>query len=478
VPLLLLFILALAGCATTAATPMSPAPAAAAAIVQAPAAPVAPTAAAAPAPAATVAPAVAVAPEPAAPATAAAEPDDDDDSEAVDDGEVADEGESHEAVAEGNGELRYTTDLSDGELERRWKLAPATLGSMSVGFVDAGRLVNGERFPDGPDWVVVTPEKTYGTHETVAYLEAAIRKVRAEHPEAPPLRVNQIGVKDGGYLRPHKSHQSGRDCDLGFYYPTVDPVREREREKYINVGLNWALLKAIISETDVQLILVDKHVQKVLYDYALAHGEDKAWLDSLFHAGHASLIQHARRHRDHFHVRFYNPRAQELGRRVAPLLAQQPEYNVAMHKVHNGDNLGKIALKYGSSVQALRKANHLSGNAIRAGITLTVPLRGACTHCPVPPAVVIPERRLSPAMRAALAAKPAPAPAAPRPETQVAAAPAPASPPEPAPVKDPVKDPIAAPPTTLPTAAAPVPADAVNPAVPAAHAAAAATSAP
>ena len=362
---------------------------------------------------------MAVAAAPAAPAEEAKDAKDDDGDDDSDDADVAEEGESHEGADQGGGELRYTKDLSDAELERLWKASPSLLGSMSVGFVDAGRVVNSERMPDGKDWTVVTPEKTYGTHETIAYLEKAIAAVRAAHPDAPLLRVNQIGAHDGGYLRPHKSHQSGRDVDLAFYYPTDEVVRAREREKYINVPLCWELLKSIIQNTDVQLVLLDKHVQKVIYDYALKQGEDKDWLDSLFHNGHDSLIQHARRHRDHFHVRFFNPRAQELGRRVAPLLAQQPEYNVAMHKVHNGDSLGRIALKYGSTVQAIRKANHMSNNFVRAGVTLTVPLRGACTHCPIPPAIVVPERRLSPAMLAARA----PAPTVGTPVVAVAAAP-------------------------------------------------------
>src|SRR5262249_35471441 len=155
----------------------------------------------------------------------------------------------------------------------------------------------------------------------------AIHEVRAQFPNAPPLRVNQISAKDGGWLRPHKSHQNGRDVDLAFYYPSAEPVRAREREKYIDVAKTWALLKALVTHG---------RVQKVLYDYALKSGEDKAWLDSLFN-GPTPLVQHARRHRDHMHVRLFSPRAQELGRRVAPLLALRPEQNVRMHRVKRGD---------------------------------------------------------------------------------------------------------------------------------------------
>jgi LysM repeat protein len=328
-------------------------------------------------------------------AEAAEEAEDEGDEEVAADVASADEGEEPVAnagpVPEGP---LYTAELSDEELKQRWKSDPASLGSVSVGFVESGRMVNSVRFPAGEDWLVVSPDKAWATQETVDYLAQAIRAVRARYPNAPPLRVNQLSSKDGGYLRPHKSHQNGRDVDLGFYYPTVDPIRERAREKYIDPELNWALIRALVTHTDVQMILVDHRVQKVIYDYALRSGEDKAWLDSLFHAGANSIVKHAKRHRDHFHVRFFNPRAQELGRRIAPLLALQPDQNIAMHRVRSGDTLGAIALRYNSSVQALRKANRIRGSMLSIGQVLSVPLRGPCTRCPVPPPLVLPQRRL------------------------------------------------------------------------------------
>lgn len=309
----------------------------------------------------------------------------------------ADEGESHDAaVPPGTPEIRYTADLSEAELERMWKESPESLGSISLGFTDEGRLVNGERFPDGEGWTVVDPEKSYATHETVEAVITAVKQVRAQFPDAPPLRVNQISAREGGWLRPHKSHQNGRDVDLAFYYPSAEPVRAREREKYIDKQKTWALLKALVTRTDVQMVLMDKRVQKVLYDQALKNGEDKAWLDSLFN-GADPLVKHARRHRDHLHVRFFAPRAQELGRRVAPLLAMRPEQNVRMHRVKRGDTLGGIAARYGSSVALLRKKNGLKNNFLHLSQVLQVPLMGPCTKCPVPPPVVIPERRLPPA---------------------------------------------------------------------------------
>jgi murein endopeptidase len=330
-----------------------------------------------------------------------------------------DETEASDPSAEGSG-LQYTAELSDEELERQWKEAPSQLGSISVGFVHSGRIVNSVRFPESQDWLVVSPEKAYATQETIDYLTRAIRELRARYPDAPLLRINQISARDGGYMRPHKSHQNGRDVDLGFYYPNGNIVRAREREKYIDPVMNWALIRAIVTHTDVQVILVDRRVQKVLYDHAVRIGEDKAWLDSLFHRGERSLIKHARGHRDHFHVRFFNPRAQELGRRIAPLLALQPEHNLAMHRVRSGDTLGAIALRYNSTVSSIRNANRIRGALLRIGQVLSVPLRGPCTRCPVPPPVVVPPRLLPVELQVKTAVKEEAPPESPAPTTTAA----------------------------------------------------------
>ncbi len=318
-----------------------------------------------------------------------------------DDGPVAEEQESREPAVPGTADLdRYSADLSDAKLAELWRDRPEALGCMSMGFADEGRLINGRPFPSGEDWIVVSPDKSWGTSETIAYVITAIEHVKARFPEAPRVRINRVSGREGGYLKPHKSHQSGRDVDLGFYYPTETPVRIRAREKAINVALNWELIKSLAVYTDIQLILVDRRVQRILYRYALRKGEDRGWLDSLFKRrsahGRPPLIQHARKHRDHFHLRFYNPRAQELGRRVTPLLAQRPDQNLVMHRVRRGENLGSIARRYHSSVKVLKKANRLRSSRLKLSQVLRVPLRGPCTRCPLPPPLMLPERRLPP----------------------------------------------------------------------------------
>lgn len=328
---------------------------------------------------------------------------------AADDEAAEEEGE--DAAEPGDGELAdpraealnangilYSTDLSDEDLLKIWTEEPSKLGSISVGLVEAGRLINGVPMPTGDAWSIVDPQNAFGTQETVEFIQAAANAVRAQFEKAPALRINHIGKASGGYIRPHQSHQAGRDVDLGFYYPHgEDPGRlSKKRELAMDLAMNWALVKSLVTTADVQFILVDKRIQARLYDFALKQGEDKAWLDKLFHAGFASLIRHARGHRDHFHVRFYSGRSQELGRRIQPLLAKQPEQNLVIHRVKKGDTLGGLAAKYNSGVKMIQKANGMTSTALRVGRTLNIPLRGPCTNCPVAPPLVVPPRCLPP----------------------------------------------------------------------------------
>ncbi|MDP1826355.1 MAG: penicillin-insensitive murein endopeptidase [Archangium sp.] len=323
-----------------------------------------------------------------------AEADDDDGTDGEGDGEL--EASLDEALPDGG--ILYSADLSDEELTRRWVEEPESLGSISVGLTEAGRLVNGVQIPPGEAWRVIDANNAWGTQETIDFIVAAANSVRAQFPGAAPLRINHIGKKNGGYLRPHQSHQAGRDVDLGFYYPNdEDPGRlSKKRELAMDLALNWALLKALVTKADVEFVLVDRRIQARLYAFALAQGEDKAWLDRLFHAGQASLIKHARRHRDHFHARFFGGRSQELGRRIQPLLAKQPEQNLVIYRVKKGDTLGGLAVRYNSGVKLIQKANGLTSTSLRVGRTLNIPLRGPCTNCPIPPPLVVPARCLPP----------------------------------------------------------------------------------
>lgn len=329
----------------------------------------------------------------------AADGDDADDSESGEDADAdaAEDAEDDNGTSDniGGDGINYTADLSDTELERLWKEDIEALGSMSVGFPNAGRIINGVQFPStGGNWKVIDPNETWGTQETVDALIDAILAANEGVPNMPPLRINDISKKDGGWHKPHRSHQSGRDVDIGFYYPGDGaPIIQRHRAGCIDLARNWALVRALVTGGLTQFILVDKRVAAALHGYARSIGEDEAWLDDIFR-GADPIIKHAPKHRDHFHVRFYNPRAQELGRRVQPLLAQRPEHNIFAYKIRRGDTLGGIARRHGSSVALIQRVNKVSPRSMQVGRILSIPLRGPCNHCPLPPPSLVPPPRL------------------------------------------------------------------------------------
>jgi LysM repeat protein len=273
---------------------------------------------------------------------------------------------------------------------------PAALGPLSIGTPDAGLLLNPLPMPSGSLWKLRNPGESWATDETIDFVATAIDEVEARYPGSPRLVIGDVSREDGGRLNRHRSHQAGRDADIGFYYrrgEVDDFLVARQRD--LDLPREWELVRALVTETDIERIFLDRSLIAVLYRYAVEQGEDRAWLDDIFGrcAGDKGIIQHVRRHRDHLHARFYNRRAQELGRIVYPVLVEDgvvPPPTVR-HRVRQGETLGRLARQYGTSVAAIRAANGLRGNLLRAGHSYVIPVRK------VPPdagPVVVPPRRL------------------------------------------------------------------------------------
>jgi penicillin-insensitive murein endopeptidase len=306
--------------------------------------------------------------------------------------------------------------LSDEELARRVELDVATLGSMSVGAPGSALLINPVALEQNPFWEIAARAVVHGTQETIDAIGTALTKVHEVFPDAPPIVIGDISDEDGGRLKRHKSHQGGRDVDLGFFFKS-GPAQHFVAGTAANLDLakNWVLVRSLVTCTDVETILLDTRIQRVLYKYALGIGEDKAWLDTVFHfarGAKSAIVKHVAGHRNHYHVRFYNPVAQELGRRVHPIMVElklvDPPVYTVRHVVRPGQTMGQIAARYGTSVRAIKAAKGLSSTFLRAGRSYRIPVRAAAP--PTTP-VVIPYRLLPPTTPDAVAAAEWPTPA-------------------------------------------------------------------
>jgi murein endopeptidase len=153
-----------------------------------------------------------------------------------------------------------------------------------------------------------------GTNEGIALLLASIEDVRARYPGTVPIRIGDLSREDGGRLRPHKSHQSGRDVDIGYYARGNRALRRFEKmtAETIDASKTWHFVERLLLTGQVQYIFMSYRIQEVLYLTALDSGWGEQDLRGIFqyprgHQAKRGVIRHAKGHQDHLHVRFRCP---------------------------------------------------------------------------------------------------------------------------------------------------------------------------
>jgi penicillin-insensitive murein endopeptidase len=335
------------------------------------------------------------------------------------DADVADELED-----EGDGELDDGAEDSVDRESKTWQQLPphplagvaqkqlvkmlqedmAALGPMSFGRIHGGALLNGVQMPQGEGWTVRQPQNAWGTQETVDAVVGCIEKVRTAHPGTRPLTVGHLSRKRGGRFPPHVSHQNGRDIDLAYYYTGDEPWYTRATAENLDAARTWSLVRCFVTESDVELIIVDRALQKVLREHAAAIGEDAHWLDQLFGGRTATvrpMLRHASGHATHIHARFYSPVARETGRRLYEHLVRikaiAPPTEVVFHRARKGDTVAAIAKRYGVGQREILKANKMRRTSlVKVGKLYRVPRRGGVKQDDLSYPFKVPPRRLPP----------------------------------------------------------------------------------
>lgn len=223
---------------------------------------------------------------------------------------------------------RRTAANRPAEEARVEPLAPSTARppsrSQSIGRAHRGLLRRAVRLEDSSVlWFKESSDANrYATQEMVDLLGYAARDVARRYPGS-RLMLGDLSVRGGGRLRPHVSHRTGRDADVGFYLRdaagsprTLDrfiPMNRHGRGRwsgenyYFDRARNWALIESLLQHPEVQVqhIFVSSQLRWHLIRYAREAGVDEALVDR------ARLVLrqplHGKPHRTHFHVRIYCP---------------------------------------------------------------------------------------------------------------------------------------------------------------------------
>lgn len=214
----------------------------------------------------------------------------------------------------------------DSPLTFREIVDPArrTAGSIALGNTSRGGLIDPAMVPDAGEFHYILPAHLgrpthYGTDELVKLILTSAEQVGTAFP-ASRLAIGNLSVFDGGHISWSRSHNSGRDVDLGFFLrdkegndlPLETLVHVRRsgsvaeiKDATFDVERNWAVVKALLTSdvANVQWIFVYAPLERMMLAHATKIGEPQELVDK------AATIMHqpgdSAPHDDHFHVRIF-----------------------------------------------------------------------------------------------------------------------------------------------------------------------------
>ncbi|HEU0032193.1 MAG TPA: penicillin-insensitive murein endopeptidase [Kofleriaceae bacterium] len=193
--------------------------------------------------------------------------------------------------------------------------APVVEGpSRSIGEPWDGRLRGARQLPEREGYQLRRPQHAYGASYVIDHVQRAIAEVRALYPHVHALAIGDLSARDGGPLAQHRSHQSGVDVDIGFYFtelPAHYPAEFAPATDKLDLEATWALVVAFARTADrddgVDVIFLDRSVQRRLYRWAKQRGTPDDQLSALLQYPRSDvvgLVRHWPNHDDHMHVRF------------------------------------------------------------------------------------------------------------------------------------------------------------------------------
>lgn len=219
--------------------------------------------------------------------------------------------------------------------------------ALSIGYPNDGKLEGARRFRETrhmkslPDYA--KGQAKWALPELFEVLDRAAQAVARRYPGS-VLGVADFSSKEGGPIPRHRSHQTGRDVDVGFYlvsgtgramrpYGLVDmkadgtsTVRATTR---FDEKRNWTFVAALLQDKKVKVTNI--FIWAPLRARLLAHAEKIGAPRALRQKAAQVMSQPAnvQRHADHFHIRIACPDGlvgkgcvEHARRRPAPVVAE------------------------------------------------------------------------------------------------------------------------------------------------------------
>jgi hypothetical protein len=212
------------------------------------------------------------------------------------------------------------------------------------------------------------PGRNFGTPEMLKAISDAVSLVHEAFPNTPPLVIGDLSKSSGGHFPPHRSHQTGRDADIGYYVRNAAPqnlVKVGPRD--LDVPRTWTFMESLLKKNQVIYLFVDYSLQPPLYKYAKdVAGVPEHLLRKYFaypkgRRAKSGIIQHWRGHANHIHARFHAPRT------TAATTAYFKEFGTknlnpipVYHTIRKGETIAKIIKAYRIPWSKLKEMNRLT----------------------------------------------------------------------------------------------------------------------
>ncbi|MGH1345303.1 MAG: penicillin-insensitive murein endopeptidase [Nannocystales bacterium] len=179
--------------------------------------------------------------------------------------------------------------------------------ALSIGKPNRGRIQNGIQLPQSEHYTLRDPDRSYGSSHAVTIIHDSIAAFRAETGYRGEIKIADMSKKGGGRLRPHGSHQAGRDVDIRL--PRRAGVSTDNKSiSAMDWDLSWALVKAFIDTGEIEYIFLETGRQKALRKAAQRAGASASELARAIQypskrGTNKGIVRHASGHRIHIHIR-------------------------------------------------------------------------------------------------------------------------------------------------------------------------------